>query len=135
MVEMEREILRSISQRPNIIVYEDSKEEKVICTAEVRSSPMVVSERKATIGAAYLLRLLRYTDQDIKTITTFALPNMEEKQCVVQITLEWRDFRFVSNVKRHLNMPRNKMHYSGSMSTTSSTSLGRNGRRSHGTDT
>ena len=94
----------SSSQRPDIIVYEDSKEEKVICTAEVRSSPMVVLERKATIGAAYLLRLLRYTDQDIKTITTFALPNMEEKQCVVQITLEWRDFQFVSNVKRHLNI-------------------------------
>ncbi len=44
--------------------------------AEVRSSPMLFTERKAIIGAADFLRLQRCKGHtEIDTITTFAFPN------------------------------------------------------------
>ena len=53
------------NQRPDIIVYTSASKTKVVMFAEVRSSPMVYMERKATIGAANLLRLLRCTDDKV----------------------------------------------------------------------
>ena len=67
-------------QRPDIVVYMDSTETVVGFRAEVCSSPMLYTERKAILGAADLLRLQRCTDPSKLQVTTFALPNTEQPQ-------------------------------------------------------
>ena len=61
-------------ERPDIIVYSDGYKRKVIVTGEVRSSPMLWTERKAIRGAANLLRLLRCSNSSLQTITNLLSP-------------------------------------------------------------
>ena len=42
-------------------------------------------EKSYTFGAANLLRLLRCTDDKVQEIITFYFPNVEEKQCIVEL--------------------------------------------------
>ncbi len=56
--------------------------------AEVRSSPMLFTERKAIIGAADFLRLQRCKGHtEIDTITTFAFPNCGSIEITVSLCL------------------------------------------------
>jgi hypothetical protein len=73
----------------------DSKEIVVGFTAlaEVRSSPMVFTERKAILGAADMLRLLQCSDPSKLQVTTFALPNTEEPHCLIEIEVSWKNFQ------------------------------------------
>ena len=76
------ELCSKAHERPDIIVYSDGCKRKVVVTGEVRSSPMLWTERKAILGAANLLRLLRCSNSSLQTIT---FPNLTEKQCIVEI--------------------------------------------------
>lgn len=69
----------------DIILYTNSEKEAIVLTGEIKSSPMLFAERKASIGAANLLRLLCSSNSSIKSITTFRFPNMESKECIVKI--------------------------------------------------
>ena len=87
--------------RPDVVVF-TSQKKGVAVTAEVQSSPMLFAERKAVLAAADFLRLLRCTS-DCTKVTTFALPNMQAQQCVVEIEISWEKFKFVSNLKRYID--------------------------------
>ena len=87
--------------RPDVVVF-TSQKKGVALTAEVQSSPMLFAERKAVLAAADFLRLLRCTS-DCTKVTTFALPNMQSQQCVVEIEISWENFNFVSNLKRYID--------------------------------
>ena len=87
--------------RPDVVVF-TSQKKGVALTAEVQSSPMLFTERKAVLAAADFLRLLRCTS-DCTKVTTFALPNMQSQQCVVEIEISWEKFKFVSNLKRYID--------------------------------
>ena len=50
------------------IVYSDWSKHKVIRTGGVFSSPMLLTERKAVLGAASLLQLLRCSDESIVVV-------------------------------------------------------------------
>ena len=88
-------------ERQDIVVYADWSKTKIVFTAEVLSSPMLWTERKVIIGAANILRLLRCNQDTIHEITTFGLPNMERKQCIVEIHVTWTNFKFLSKITRH----------------------------------
>ena len=89
-------------QRPDTAVYYGNE---VGFTSETCSSPMLWTERKATLGAADLLRLQRWKGYtDINSITTFAFPNMQESSCLTEITVTWKSFRFYTKLTRHSNM-------------------------------
>ena len=87
--------------RPDVVVF-TSQKKGVALTAEVQSSPLLFTERKAVLAAADFLRLLRCTS-DCTKVTTFALPNMQSQQCVVEIEISWEKFKFVSNLKRYID--------------------------------
>ena len=96
-------LVSSSHERSDIVVYANESQNKVVVTAEVQSSPMVYTERKATIAAANLLRLPCCTNISITTVTTFALPNMHENQCIVEIEVTWMKLKFYSKLKRYYN--------------------------------
>lgn len=51
------------------------------------------TEKKAIFGAARLLRLLRCANNQVQEVTTFCFPNVEEKQCIVEINVRWDRFQ------------------------------------------
>jgi hypothetical protein len=98
----------STRERADIVVYADESKKKVLLTLEIRSSPMLWAERKATLGAANLLRLLRCSTEDtipIQKMTTFALPTMDLKQCIVEIQVTWTtNLKFLTKLTRHTDL-------------------------------
>ena len=77
---------------------------KVGFIAEVQSSPMLWTERKATFGAADMLRVLRCRDHSINEIITFEFPNTQSKQCLVEIQVKWNNFCFETRTVRYRNI-------------------------------
>lgn len=73
----------SSHQKPDVVVYDSLLKEKVVCAFEVHSSPIIFTERKAILGVANLLHLLRCTDINLKKITTFFFPKLEENTCIM----------------------------------------------------
>ena len=69
-------------KRADVNVY-DKNRTKLVLQIEVHSSPIRDTVCKAIYGAADLLRLLRYTDENIESIT---VPKMEDCACVGKIT-------------------------------------------------
>jgi len=62
----------SSKERHDIVVYADGSKWNVLLTVEVRSSPMLWTERKAILGAANMVRLLRNTSDSVQKFTSFA---------------------------------------------------------------
>ena len=94
----------SVKQRPDTDVY---FKEEVGFPCETCSSPMLWTKRKATIGAADLLRLQRWKRcTDINSITTFAFPNMQSTCFLTEITVTWKDLIFLYKLTRHTDMKR-----------------------------
>ena len=88
--------------RPGSAVYSNGV---VGFLSETCSSSMHWTERKATIGAAELLRLQRLKGYvDIDSITTFVFPNMQHAACLTEITVTWKNFCFVNKLTRHADM-------------------------------
>ncbi len=81
-------------QRPDVIVFLGA--EKTFClSAQVKSgSKFEATMHKAALGAADCIRMLRYSDKSISTLTTFALPNGIYKDCIVEIEVKFDSFRF-----------------------------------------
>ena len=92
-------------ERSDIIVYTDSGKKHIVLTGEIKSSPMLWTERKASIGAANLLRLLRSSNSNINSITTFAFPNMQSNECIIKIEMTWHDYKFKSKLTRYTTIP------------------------------
>ena len=65
---------------------------------------MLMTERKASIGAANLLRLLRSSSSSSKTIT-LCFPNMQNDECIVKIDVTWENYLFNLNLTRYQNIP------------------------------
>lgn len=86
-------------QRPDVIVYTDNTKKKVAVTVEIRSSPMLWTERKAIFGVTTMLRLLRCSDIEVNSFVTFAFPNLEN-QCIIRIEVKWVGFTFETMIKR-----------------------------------
>ena len=100
------QLCSSSIERPDIIVYTNLSKQQIVLIGEIKSSPyMLYTERKASIGAANLLRLLRSSNYNIKSITTFALPNLQSKECIVEIKITWEDYKFISELTRHRTIP------------------------------
>ena len=62
----------SSKERHDIVVYADGSKRNVLLTVEVRSSPMLWTERKAILGAANMVCLLRNTSDSVQKFTSFA---------------------------------------------------------------
>ena len=77
---------------------------EVVLTGEIKSSTMLMTERKASIGAANLLRLLRSSNNSIKSITKFCLPNMQSDKCITKIDVTWENYLFNLN-SRYQSIP------------------------------
>ncbi len=92
----------SSKQRCDMVVYADETKRKVILTVEVGSSPMLWTERKAIYGAADLLRFMRFSQSSINEVTTFCFPNNTNgPSCIIEIRVEWKDFKFEVYLKRY----------------------------------
>ena len=86
----------SVKQRPDTAVY---FKEEVGFSCDIYSSPVLWTERKATIGEADLLRLQRWKGYtDINSITTFTFPNMQSTSFLTEITVTWKDFKFLTKL-------------------------------------
>ena len=85
-------------KRADVNVY-DINRTKLVLQIEVHSSPIRDTVCKAIYGAADLLRLLRYTDENIESITVLVFPKMEECACVGKITVHFDSLHFKFNVK------------------------------------
>ena len=57
-------LVTSTHERADVLVY-NKEDTKVVLLVEVNSSPMLYTERKAVLGAADMLRLLRHTDKKL----------------------------------------------------------------------
>ena len=55
---------------------------------------MIFTIRKATLGAADLLRLLHSIDENCTQFTAFAIPNCTEPHAIVKIQVKWSSFKF-----------------------------------------
>ncbi len=89
----------STNERPDVVIY-SCDETTVITIIEVNSSPMVETERKATLVAKDLLRLLRCADSSISSVSVFCFPKCEVKQCIIEIKVEWKYFRIFTKLTR-----------------------------------
>ena len=72
-------LVTSTHERADVLVY-NKEDTKVVLLVEVNSSPMLYTERKAVLGAADMLRLLRHTDKNFSVFTSFVFP---KKECTV----------------------------------------------------
>ena len=82
----------SVKQQPDITVFMEGNGvlRKIVYWVEVRSSPMIFSLRKATLGATDVLRLLHSIDENCTLFTAFAIPNCTEPHAIVM----WSSFKF-----------------------------------------
>ena len=85
-------------KRADVNVY-DINRTKLVLQIEVHSSPIRGTVCKAIYGAADLLRLIRYTDENIESITVLVFPKMEECACVGKISVHFDSLHFKFNVK------------------------------------
>ena len=85
-------------KRADVNVY-DSNRTKLVLQIEVHSSPMRDTVCKAIYGAVDILRLLRYTDENFKSVTVLAFPKMEEPACVGKITVDYESLHFTYKLK------------------------------------
>ena len=90
----------STKQRSDIIVCNEHMT-KVSFIGEVRSSPRIRTERKAILAGADFLRLLRRRDESRDEVITFAFPNVEDKHCLIEIRVSWKDLKFLIKMKRY----------------------------------
>ena len=89
----------SLHERADVLVYnEDSS--KLLLLIEVNSSPMIFTERKAVLGAADMIRFLRNSDKKFSEFTSFVFPKVGHPQCIIKVTVKWRDLRFMYSLKR-----------------------------------
>ena len=72
---------------------------KLALQIEVHSSPMRGTVCKAIYGAADLLRLLRYTDENCKSVTVLVFPKKDELTCVGMITVIYASLQFTYKIK------------------------------------
>ena len=72
------ELCSSSAERSDIIVYTDSEKKRVVLTGEIKSSTMLMTERKASIGAANLLRLLRSSNSKYQNYNNILFPHYAE---------------------------------------------------------
>ena len=86
-------LVTSTHERADVLVY-NKEDTKVVLLVEVNSSPMLYTERKAVLGAADMLRLLRHTDKNFSVFTSFVFPKKECPQCVIKVTVKWQNLRF-----------------------------------------
>ena len=86
-------LVTSTHERADVLVY-NKEDTKVVLLVEVNSSPMLYTERKAVLGAADMLRLLRHTDKNFSVFTSFVFPKKECPQCVIKVTVKWQQLRF-----------------------------------------
>ncbi len=90
----------SSKQRPDMsILTMDMK--RIIMCIEVQSSPMLETERKATLLAKDLIRLLRCRDESFQGISVFCFPNSQSKRCIIGIKAVWRDFYIRTTLIRY----------------------------------
>ncbi len=89
----------STTQRPDVIVYSHDKT-RVATFIEVQSSPMVQTERKATLVAKDLLRALRCADPSLTKLSVFCFPKCRIKQCIIEIEVHWQSFHIVTKLTR-----------------------------------
>lgn len=88
-------------QKADVNVYSDQYRKVLASSYDVQSSPMEFTEKKAVLRAANLIRLLRNSDKDFSQVTVFTLPNLEEKSCIVEITVNWKQCRFFYKLTCH----------------------------------
>ena len=93
----------STHERADVVVYDEAMS-KVILLIEVQSSPMLFSERKATLGAADMIRFLRNSDSTFTEFTSFVFPKIGVHQCIIQIRVKWETLKFSYSLKRLLDM-------------------------------
>ncbi len=93
----------STTSRPDVIVY-SKKKDITITFVEVQSSPMKDTERKATFVAKDFLRMLRYVDSSITTLSVFCFPKRKVQQCIIEIEVKWDNFYIFTNLKRFPNL-------------------------------
>ena len=86
-------LVTSTHERADVLVY-NKEDTKVVLLVEVNSSPMLYTERKAVLGAADMLRLLRHTDKNFSVFTSFVFPKKECPQSVIKVTVKWQNLRF-----------------------------------------
>lgn len=91
----------STKQRPDVVVCNEERT-KVSFIAEVQSSSLMLYTER--IAAADLLRILKYSDEKIIDITTFAFPNAEEKHCLVEIKVTWDKLKFNIQMTRYIDL-------------------------------
>lgn len=73
--------------------------------AEVCSSPMIWTERKAILGAANHLRYQRMLGHtQIKSITTFAFPKLEVNHCLIEIEVSFEKLHFVPKLTKYADV-------------------------------
>lgn len=77
-------------------VYADGSKQNVLLMVEVKSSPMLWTERKAILGVANMVRRLRNTSDSVQKFTSFAFPNINDCHCIAEIQVTWLNFMFVS---------------------------------------
>ena len=82
----------------NVYVMQDEKQ-KLVLQVEVDSGAMRETVTKAIYGAADLLRFLRYSDSNLKTVTVVVFPNMEKETCVGIITVSYESLKFCYMIK------------------------------------
>ena len=68
----------------------------MLLTVEVKSSPMLWTERKAILGAANMVHLLCNISDSVQKFTSFAFPNIDDSHCIAEIQVTWENFMFVS---------------------------------------
>lgn len=98
----------STTERSDVLVIlpnPRSSTPKVGFRAQVCSSPMLWTERKAILGAANHLRYQRMLGHtQINNITTFAFPNLEENHCLIEIELSFKGFQFTPILTKYADV-------------------------------
>ncbi len=96
-------VCASTNERSDVVIYSHDKS-TVITVIEVNSSLMIHTERKATLVAKDLLRLLRYADPSLSTLSVFCFPKCKVLHCIVEIKVEWKYFCIFTTLKRFPNL-------------------------------
>ena len=100
----------SLDQRPDVLVSR-GEDTTSLSLVEIHSSPYEDTIRKSIVTGLDLLRLRRTFSNDTTALTTFAFPNLKEKQCVVKVQLRWENLFFkcfltpiytIEEIEKHL---------------------------------
>ena len=78
----------------------------LVLFVEIQSSPMDITERKAAIVGANVLRAIRAKTTDITEVSAFALPNTQGDAgaCILKVRVEWANFLFMTTLTRFKNV-------------------------------